>query len=77
MSNIAEDSLVLILVRFWVSLKKSEYFKGHAFIMINSKGENVIVIVGGANMQYDDLTKLPQEYQDAINNSIFVSFCYS
>jgi len=45
--------------------------------MINSKGENVIVIVGGANMQYDDLTKLPQEYQDAINNSIFVSFCYS
>ncbi len=38
--------------------------------MINSKGENIIVIVGGANMQYDDLSKLPTEYQDAINNSI-------
>jgi len=47
------------------------FSKGHAFIMINSKGENVIVIVGGANMHYDDLSKLPTEYQDAINNSIY------
>lgn len=41
---------------------------GHAFIMINSSGENIIVIVGGANMHYDDLSQLPNEYKEAIDN---------
>lgn len=43
---------------------------GHAFIMVNSKGENIIVIVGGSNMHYEDLTKLPTEYEQAIDNCI-------
>lgn len=41
---------------------------GHAFIMISASGENIIVIVGGANMHYDDLTKLPNEFKEAIDN---------
>lgn len=42
---------------------------GHAFIMINSHGENIIVIVGGANMQYSNLTTLPEEYKKAIDET--------
>ena len=38
--------------------------------MINSHGENIIVIVGGANMQYDDLTQLPEEFKKAIDESL-------
>lgn len=45
---------------------------GHAFIMINSHGENIIVIVGGANMQYDDLTQLPEEFKKAIDETKIV-----
>ena len=42
--------------------------------MINSSGENIIVIVGGANMHYDDLSKLPNEYKEAIDNGNFGNF---
>jgi len=40
---------------------------GHAYIMINKKGQNIIIIVGGANMDYQDLTKLPEEFKTAID----------
>jgi len=36
--------------------------------MLNSKGQNIIIIVGGANMAYKDLTELPNEYKEAIDS---------
>lgn len=37
------------------------------FITLTESGQNSIIIVGGANMHYPDLTKLPAEYYEAID----------
>ncbi|KAL4463941.1 hypothetical protein ABPG74_005878 [Tetrahymena malaccensis] len=42
---------------------------GQAIITLNKKGENSIIIVGGANTHYDHLNVLPQEFKDAIQSS--------
>jgi ribokinase len=42
------------------------------FVTLTESGQNAIIIVGGANMTYSDLTKLPQEYIDAIDRSKIV-----
>lgn len=45
---------------------------GHAFIMLNNKRQNMIIIVGGANMAYSDLKVLPKEFQDGILKGKFL-----
>lgn len=42
---------------------------GQAFIILDSKGENSIILLGGANMQYSTLTELPPEYVEGISRS--------
>lgn len=43
---------------------------GKAFICVEEKtGENVIVIVGGANTQYESKENLPVEYSEVITRS--------
>lgn len=39
------------------------------FVTISETGQNSIIIVGGANMHYDDLTTIPKQYIDGINQS--------
>jgi len=39
------------------------------FITLTPSGENNIIIVGGANVHYDDLKQLPTEYTNAIDRS--------
>lgn len=41
--------------------------------MLNTKGQNIIIIVGDANMSYTDLTVLPEEFKEAIDKCIFSS----
>eukprot|EP01016_Furgasonia_blochmanni_P025744 TRINITY_DN2755_c0_g1_i11.p1 TRINITY_DN2755_c0_g1~~TRINITY_DN2755_c0_g1_i11.p1 ORF type:complete len:366 (+),score=47.38 TRINITY_DN2755_c0_g1_i11:91-1188(+) len=42
---------------------------GQAVIMLNDSGQNSIVIIGGANMAYKDLSTLPTEYMKAIDQA--------
>lgn len=42
---------------------------GVGFITLSESGQNSIIIVGGANMHYNDLTKLPAEFYEAIDKS--------
>lgn len=43
-------------------LKRVDEQTGQAIILLNSKGENLIIIVGGANQHYAHLDELPPEY---------------
>jgi sugar/nucleoside kinase (ribokinase family) len=43
---------------------------GQAYIILDGKGENVIVLVGGANMHLSQPPALPQEFIDGISKSI-------
>ena len=47
---------------------------GQAFILLNDKGENSIIIVGGANMKYPKDLVLPQEYKEAIDSCKFSKY---
>lgn len=48
----------------------SEANTGLALIFLNPKRENSIVIIGGANIFYKNLTILPEEYQKAISECL-------
>lgn len=39
---------------------------GQAIILLNDKGENCIVIIGAANMDFDT-TQLPQKFLDVLS----------
>jgi len=39
------------------------------FITLTPSGENNIIIVGGANVHYDNFTELPTEYTNAVDRS--------
>lgn len=52
--------------------KTKETHTGQAIIMLNQSGQNSIVIVGGANTHYHNLTVLPEEFKQAIDNSRFI-----
>jgi len=65
------DSLVKEMTESGVDLNYTRRLEnvptGQAFIYLNSKGENCIVIVGGANMHYTSPISLPVEYKAAID----------
>jgi ribokinase len=65
------DNLVKEMQESGVNLKYLRRLEdtptGQAFIYLNSKGENCIVIVGGANMKYSNPITLPEEYKTAID----------
>lgn len=50
----------------------SEANTGLALIFLNPKRENSIVIIGGANIFYKNINILPEEYQKAITECLFI-----
>ena len=52
---------------------QKEVGTGKAFIYVHQEsGENSIVIVGGANMHYEDKSKLPEDYQKILKESDYL-----
>ncbi|CAD8169824.1 unnamed protein product [Paramecium octaurelia] len=74
--QIGKDELGQLLVKEMTlagvdltALRKVDEQTGQAIILLNKKGENLIIIVAGANGYYETLDVLPQEYQQAIEAS--------